>query len=132
MQLFKLKIQIQVYSYKLEYPFYMLLFAWFLSNMSKSIKIVDINREAQRLADKTQDGFKPLPYSLFTLCSKCLWSATYFDKTRLPHDNKCPLCGANNNELSSLPIEPNESFAFSYDIKRGLEIEFKPRATYNR
>jgi len=27
--LFKLKIQIQVYSYKLEYSFYMLLFAWF-------------------------------------------------------------------------------------------------------
>jgi hypothetical protein len=35
--------------------------------------------------------------------------------------------GANNNELSSLPIMSNESFAFSYDVKRGLEIEFKPR-----
>ena len=99
--------------------------------MSKSIKTVDINREAQRLAAKTQDGLKPLPYSIFTLCNKCLWSATYFDKTRLPYENRCALCGTNNNnELSSLPIEPNESYAFSYDAKRGLEIEFKPRAKY--
>jgi hypothetical protein len=110
----------------------MLLFAWFLSYMSKSTKTIDINREAQRLAAKTQDDFKPLPYSIFTLCKKCLWSATYFDKTRLPYENRCPLCETNNTELSSLPIMPNESFAFSYDAKRGLEIEFKPRAKYNR
>ena len=38
----------------------------------------------------------------------------------------------NNNELSSLPIMPNESYAFSYDAKRGLEIEFKPRAKPSR
>ena len=97
--------------------------------MSKSIKMIDINHEAQRLADKTQDDFKPLPYSIFTLCNKCLWSATYLDKTRLPHENRCPLCvtNNNNNELSSLPVMQNESYAFSYDVKRGLEIEFKPR-----
>jgi len=105
----------------------MLLFPWFVSYMPKSIKMIDINREAQRLADKTGDDFKPLSYSIFTLCNKCLWSATYFDKTRLPHENRCPLCVTNNNELSSLPIMHNESYAFSYDIKRGLEIEFKPR-----
>ena len=104
----------------------------FLSYMSKSIKIIDINREAQRLADKPRDGFKPLPYSIFTLCNKCLWSATYFDKNRLPHENRCPLCGTNNNELSSLPIMQNESYTFSYDAKRGLEIEFKPRAKHSR
>lgn len=27
---------------------------------------------------------------------------------------------------------PNESFTFSYDVKRGLEIEFKPTPKYNR
>jgi hypothetical protein len=98
--------------------------------MSKSIKLIDINSEAQRFADKMQDGFKPLSYSIFILCNKCLWSATYFDKNRLPYENRCPLCGTNNNnnELSSLPIMSNESYAFSYDAKRGLEIEFKPRA----
>ena len=95
--------------------------------MSKSIKTIDVNRESQRLADKTRDDFNPLSYSIFTLWNKCLWSATYFDKTRLPYKNRCPLCGTNNNELSSLPIMHNESFAFSYDVKRGLEIEFKPR-----
>ena len=38
----------------------------------------------------------------------------------------------NNDKLSSFPIMPNESFAFSYDVKRGLEIEFKPRAKHSR
>jgi hypothetical protein len=97
--------------------------------MSKGIKTID-NHEAQRLATK---GFKsPLP-SIFLLCNKCLWAATYFDKNRLPPDrNTCPLCGTSNNELSSFPIMPNESFAFSYDAKRGLEIEFKPRLKHNR
>jgi aspartyl/asparaginyl beta-hydroxylase (cupin superfamily) len=95
--------------------------------MPKSIKMIDINREAQRLADKTRDDFKPLSYSIFTLCNKCLWSATYFDKTRLPHENRCPLCVTNKNELSSLPITAKNHFAISYDAKRGLEIEFRPK-----
>ena len=56
----------------------------------------------------------------------------YFDKNRIPDRNTCPLCGNNNNELSSFPIMPNESFIFSYDVKRGLEIEFKPRPKHNR
>jgi hypothetical protein len=47
--------------------------------------------------------------------------------TRCQPQLHCALCGTNNNELSSFPIMPNESFAFSYDAKRGLEIEFKPR-----
>jgi hypothetical protein len=62
------------------------------------------------------------------LYNKCLWSATYFDKTRLPHENRCPLCVTNNNELSSLPIMAKNHFAISYDAKRGLEIEFRPKA----
>jgi hypothetical protein len=96
--------------------------------MSKGIKTIDNNHEAQRLAAKTNDGFKSLLPSIFLLCNKCLWSATYFDKNRLPDGNTCPLCGTNNNnELSSFPIMPNESFTFSYDVKRGLEIEFKHR-----
>jgi hypothetical protein len=99
--------------------------------MSKGIKTID-NHEAQRLAAKTNDGFKSLLPSIFVLCDKCLWAATYFDKNRLPDRNMCPLCGINDNELSSFPIMPNESFAFSYDAKRGLQIEFKPRLKHNR
>lgn len=97
----------------------------------KDIKTID-NREAQRLAATTYDGFRSLPPSIFLLCNKCLWAATYFDKNRIPDRNTCPLCGNNNNELSSFPIMSNESFIFSYDVKRGLEIEFKPRPKHNR
>jgi hypothetical protein len=95
--------------------------------MSESVKTID-NHEAQRLDAKTHDSFKPLlPCSIFLLCNTCLWYATYFDKNRLPHENTCALCETNNQELSSFPIMPNESFSFIYDVKRGLEIEFKHR-----
>jgi hypothetical protein len=104
----------------------MLLFACFLSQMSKGTKIID-NHGVPRLTAKTHDGFKSSLPSICLLCNKCLWSATFFDKNRLPYENTCPLCRNNNNKLSSFPIMPNESFAFSYDVKRGLEIEFKPR-----
>ena len=65
--------------------------------------------------------------SVFVLCDTCYWCATYFDKTRIPRENKCLQCNANNNELSSFPIMPNESFTFIYNEKRGVELEFKPR-----
>ena len=39
----------------------------------------------------------------------------------------CPKCNANNNELTSFPIMPNESFTFIYNDKQGLELGFKPR-----
>jgi hypothetical protein len=64
---------------------------------------------------------------IFILCDACYWCATYFDKTRIPVDNICPRCNANNNELTSFPIVSNESFTFDYNIKRGVELEFKPR-----
>lgn len=112
-----------------------------VSQMSKDIETIDNNNndnndndnnhEAKRLAAKTHDGLKSLLPPIFILCNRCLWAATYFDKNRLPDENICLLCGTNNNELSSLPIMPNESFTFSYDAKRGLEIEFKPRPKYN-
>ena len=64
---------------------------------------------------------------IFILCDTRHWAATYFDKTRIPVDNICPQCGANNSELTSFPIMPNESFTFGYNDKRGIELEFKPR-----
>jgi uncharacterized OB-fold protein len=48
-------------------------------------------------------------------------------KTRIPIDNICPQCGANNSELTSFPIASNESFTYSYNDRRGIEFEFKPR-----
>jgi hypothetical protein len=61
---------------------------------------------------------------IFILCDSCYWCATYVDKTRIPVDNICPQCGANNNELTSFPIMANESFTFDHDNKRGVELEF--------
>jgi hypothetical protein len=55
------------------------------------------------------------------------WCATYFGKTRIPADNSWPHCGANNSELSSLPIMLNEPFTFDYKRKCGVELEFRPR-----
>jgi predicted Zn-ribbon and HTH transcriptional regulator len=64
---------------------------------------------------------------IFILCDNCYWCATYFDKTRIPVDNICPKCNANNNELTSFPIASNESFTFDYNDKRGVELEFRHR-----
>ena len=66
---------------------------------------------------------------IFILCDSCYWCATYFDKTRVPSENACPQCNANNNQLTSFPIASNESFTFNYNDKRGIEFEFKPRRT---
>ena len=65
--------------------------------------------------------------TIFILCDTCYWCATYFDKTRIPMDNVCPRCSANNNELTSFPIMSNESFTFDHNPKRGIEFKFKPR-----
>ena len=88
-------------------------------------KISLINYESQPLIAKTRDRFQSSP--IFILCDRCYWCATYFDKTRIPADNNCPQCNANNSELTSFPIMSNESFSFDYNDKRGVELEFKPR-----
>jgi hypothetical protein len=79
------------------------------------------NYDSQSLIDK-----KSAP--IFILCDLCYWCATYFDKTRIPEDNMCPMCAANNNELTSFPIASNESFRVNYSKKRGIEFEFRPRS----
>ena len=85
-----------------------------------------INYDSQNLFAKMPDrSWSLLP--IFILCDACYWCATYFDKTRIPVDNICPRCHANHNELTSFPIVSNESFTFDYNIKRGVELEFKPR-----
>ncbi|HUG97260.1 MAG TPA: hypothetical protein VMJ94_06940 [Nitrososphaera sp.] len=61
--------------------------------------------------------------SIFMLCETCYWCATYLDKTRVAE--KCPACSS--KVLSSFPIMPDESFVFSYDAKRGVELDFGRR-----
>ena len=85
-----------------------------------------INYDSERLIAKTRDR-SPSSLPIFVLCDTCYWCATYFDKTKIPIDNNCPQCNANNNELTSFPVVSNESFTFDYNDKRGVELEFKPR-----
>lgn len=61
--------------------------------------------------------------SIFMLCETCFWCATYLDKTKVT--DKCLKCSA--GILSSFPIMPDESFIFSYDSKRGVELDFARR-----
>ena len=60
--------------------------------------------------------------TIFVLCDTCFWCATYLGKFMLPAENRCPTCL--ETELSSFPILPNESFAFDYDRKHGVELKF--------
>jgi hypothetical protein len=87
------------------------------------------DHDSQSLISKKHDHIKPPPsIPIFILCDACYWCATYFDKTKIPADNICPECGANNSELTSFPIASNESFTYNYNDKRGIEFEFKPRS----
>jgi hypothetical protein len=95
--------------------------------MSK--EAISLVNGSSNLIAKTHDLFQSSP--VFILCDTCYWCATYFDNTGIPRENKCPQCNANNNELSSFPIMPNESFSFIYNDKRVVELEFKARRKGN-
>jgi hypothetical protein len=99
-------------------------FILILKEMVNSTNSVN-KSESQTLIAKTS-SFTPLP-SIFILCDKCYWCATYLDKSKLPLDNNCLGCNSNNNELTSFPILPNESLTFNYNDKRGVELQFKLR-----
>ena len=87
------------------------------------------NHDSQSLIAKTPDcNRSPPPPPIFILCDRCYWCATYFSNRRLPIANNCPQCNANSNQLTSFPIASNESFRVSYNDKRGIEFEFKPRS----
>lgn len=68
---------------------------------------------------------------IFLLCDKCFWTVTclsknYLEET-LARNNKCPRC--NQDQLSSFPVMPNDSFTYSYSKKRGIELNFGIRKT---
>jgi hypothetical protein len=67
--------------------------------------------------------------TILVLCETCHWCATYFDKSRMPSD-KCLIC--RNTVISIFPILPNEEFAFNYNEKRGVELEFGLRKSKDR
>jgi hypothetical protein len=96
--------------------------------MSKEGTSSLINYDSQSLIAKMHDH-SPSSSSppIFILCDNCYWCATYIDKTRIPGEDRCPQCNANNDELTSFPIMSNESFTFDHNDKRGVELEFMPR-----
>src|SRR5574341_811082 len=60
---------------------------------------------------------------LFIICDDCYWCASalcqrYFDSVT------CPEC---DKPLSLLPISNDESYSFSYDKTRGVELDFYSR-----
>jgi hypothetical protein len=88
------------------------------------------NHDSSSLITKKSDHYTKAssPSSaIFVFCDKCYWCATYFDNTGIPMRNNCPECNANSNQLTSLPIMPNESYTLDYNDKRGVEMEFKLR-----
>lgn len=62
--------------------------------------------------------------AVFLLCETCYWCATFLGKGKAVFDG-CPSCSG--TVLSSFPIMPDEAFAFSYDSKHGVELDFEPR-----
>jgi hypothetical protein len=86
-----------------------------------------INYDSSSLIAKTPHSSSSSSPPIFILCDSCYWCATYLDKTRIPPENRCPQCDANNNELTSFPIMSNESFTFDHSDKRGVELEFRHR-----
>jgi hypothetical protein len=81
-------------------------------NHSKQIEV------SQKANQKTKE-------TIFILCDSCVWCATFIGKQMLPAESRCPRCL--QTELSSFPILPNESFTFSYNEVRGVELKFNSR-----
>ena len=65
------------------------------------------------------DSLLKLPRE-FLICDFCFWAASAISTRR--HDIvTCPQCSAT---VSRIPLAENESFTFSYDQRRGVELDF--------
>ena len=67
---------------------------------------------------------------IFLLCDRCLWTVTCLNKKYLDElteisetEYTCPVC--NQDQLSSFPISPNDSYEYAYSQSRGLGITFR-------
>jgi hypothetical protein len=65
------------------------------------------------------DSLVKLP-RLFLMCDFCFWAASAIS-TRRRDVVTCPQCSA---EISRIPLTEKESFTFSYDERRGVELDF--------
>ena len=67
---------------------------------------------------------------IFLLCDRCLWTSTCINKKYLEElseisesELSCPVC--NQDNLSSFPIAPNDSFTYCFSEDSGLEMTFR-------
>lgn len=65
------------------------------------------------------DSLLKLPRE-FLICDFCFWAASAIS-TRRRDIVSCPQCNA---EVSRIPLTERESFTFSYDKRRGVELDF--------
>ncbi len=57
----------------------------------------------------------------FLLCESCFWSASAMFSADSGSEDSCPMCGG---AVSRMPVSTSERYTFSYDAKRGVELEF--------
>lgn len=68
---------------------------------------------------RNADSLLKLPRE-FLMCDFCFWAASAIS-TRRSDVVTCPQCSA---EVSRIPLTEKESFTFSYDKRRGVELDF--------
>lgn len=74
---------------------------------------------ASLLEIRNIDSLLKLPRE-FLICDFCFWAASAISIRR--HDVvTCPQCSA---PISRIPLTEKESFTFSYDERRGVELDF--------
>ena len=101
-------------------------------------KIIEFEYHGQKVNNtegdrNTMNEFKNFKMNerIFLLCDQCFWTVTCLNKNYLKQtlakNNRCPRC--NQDQLSSFPVMPNDSFTYSYSKKRGIELNFGIRRT---
>lgn len=58
---------------------------------------------------------------LFVICDECFWVASAIDADKFDATS-CPLC---NRRISSMSLAENESYSYTYNERRGVEVDFR-------
>ena len=74
----------------------------------------------------------------FAICEYCHWCATFFvtsasEATTIGDDSLkiCPRCNKENS-VSLIPLQRDEAYRYTFEDKRGLDIQFlKLKASHN-
>jgi hypothetical protein len=61
-------------------------------------------------------------YACFVLCTSCFWCAS--DLSGGSRVQKCHACDI--AKIESIPLAPKEQYAFEFEPKRGIVLDFAP------